>query len=563
MNYKKLIICTVIFFAFQSFIQIPKIDAKEQQPKILMVYMTEDDLPTANIHFWEATFSAFTNELQLIAAKQIDSIAAEKKDVVVFIGEERGMVPKSFQVYLQQFEGRVIAFGNNVEQLQPYKDWRFGGQKQLRTLDDMPLSAVLFAQEFILPKQHEVLSVGSTLYEEVPFIGKAGKHTYIASTSIGMAEKLAVSRSIYQMLNIAPPAEYLAYIRLEDISPISNPQLIQEAGNYLIEREIPFYLIVNPVYINSETKTQLILAENKELVEVLLDLQKRGGIIISSADYSDGEGEFKDVKLNPKNASVKHGEQSLLLNSSTAFSSQKSYELYLEEVDEIEQEYINQKLTKTIEDLVELGLHPLAFKPAHYAMTSNGYLVSSTYFTSIFGQLQLSDDNLEVTNIPLFLSTPAIAAGMVLYPETIGFVDPKLEDPLGEMKIAIEQLKEVPGAMIGGSYPSYIGLDYLPKMVDLIESVGNIKWIDLRQTEQITQTEQIIIRQERGKILEVTSTISHMNVIFRQFKRQPFEASLWMMAIVVGLFILAFFIYISRLRVRLRKRLFEEREQIG
>lgn len=532
--------------------------------------MTSDDLPSANVHLWEATFSAFTDELQLIPANQINSVTVQNHDVLVFIGEERGVIPQEMQESIKQFKGRMIAFGHNAEQLEPYATWHFSGEEKMRTLDEHSLPTALSVMQFRPPSQSEILSVGRTLEEEIPFIAQEGQYAYIGSTSIGMAEKIAVSRSIYKLLDEEPPKSHPAYIRLEDISPITDPRLVKEAGDYLAERGIPFYMAIIPVYVNSETGEKVFLSENKELIQVLLDLQKRGGMVIAHG-YTHayrleetGEGfEFWDVELNQKITTVQSDEPSFLLKRQSTFPTQEAYELYINEMDWIEEQYINLKQTQSIEQLGKMGLYPLAFEAPHYTMSSSGYRVTSSYFSSIFGQLQLSDEDWEVMNTPLFLSNPAIASGMTLYPETIGFVDPSLADPLADMEVAIEQLKTVPGSMIGGFYHPYIGLEYLPEMVELIESVGNIEWLDLRETSQLVETKHMTIKQEAGKSLEISSTISRMDSFLQQLKERPFEASLWIMALVVALFILAFFIYISGLRVRLRKRLFEERKHIG
>ncbi|KAF6600980.1 DUF2334 domain-containing protein, partial [Bacillus sp. EKM417B] len=44
----------------------------------------------------------------------------------------------------------------------------------------------------------------------------------------------------------------LLYLRLEDISPMSDETLLYEAGAYLHKRHIPFMLAVIPVYLNPE-----------------------------------------------------------------------------------------------------------------------------------------------------------------------------------------------------------------------------------------------------------------------------------------------------------------------
>src|SRR5690606_34421167 len=97
---------------------------------------------------------------------------------------------------------------------------------------------------------------------------------------------------------------------------------------------------------------------------------------------------------------------------------------------------------------------------------------------------QLSDENWEVMNAPVFISKPFILNHMTLYLETIGYIDPTLADPFAEMEESIKRLQEVPGSVIGGFYHPYIGMDYLPQMVEMIESIPNVEWLDLTETAQ-------------------------------------------------------------------------------
>ncbi len=52
--------------------------------------------------------------------------------------------------------------------------------------------------------------------------------------------------------------------------------------------------------------------------------------------------------------------------------------------------YTRTKLEQAIDDLTELGLYPLSFEAPHYTMSEEGYKIASSYFSSIFGQVQLS-----------------------------------------------------------------------------------------------------------------------------------------------------------------------------
>lgn len=84
-----------------------------------------------------------------------------------------------------------------------------------------------------------------------------------------------------------------------------------------------------------------------------------------------------------------------ILEKEQDFPNEQAYHSYLEPFREKEETYTKQKLTRAIEDLTSSGLYPLAFEAPHYTMSDYGYQIASQYFTSIFGQVQLSKDNME------------------------------------------------------------------------------------------------------------------------------------------------------------------------
>src|SRR5690606_4847622 len=117
---------------------------------------------------------------------------------------------------------------------------------------------------------------------------------------------------------------------------------------------------------------------------------------------------------------------------------------------QVETEYTQLKLTNSIHSLTKWGFPPVAFEAPHYTMSSNGYKITSEYFSALFGQLQVSDQDWRVMISPLFISQPSILDGMTLYPETIGFVDLESSNPIEDIENAIQDVTSVPGAVIGG-----------------------------------------------------------------------------------------------------------------
>ncbi|MEH6940239.1 DUF2334 domain-containing protein [Bacillus sp. JJ722] len=566
MSFKRLIPLLCFLFIFQMFIEVSQAEGKEDKPNILIVYMTKDDIINERIHFIEATLAAFAEKVDLVSANQFNETSVKQNDVLVFVGDVKGNIPMFAKEAFEKFEGQIVSIGENTEQLLPFNSWRFSDTRYIRNLDGEPLSTTIPVVHSIPPKGSEIISVGEDLQGKIPFIVKNGRLSFIATTSLNGEQKYAFSRSLYEIMEQEQPDGHTAYIRLEDISPLTDPKKLKEAGEYLAEQGIPFYMSVVPV-ANSQNGKAVTLSQQKELVQVIKDLQSRGGMIIANGyshsyrfEEQGGGFEFWDIKMNQRISTEKTDQTPEPLKVRSDFSSEQEYRKYVENIDEIEKRYIEEKMTNSIEEMTELGLYPVAFEAPNYAMSSNGYRSTAKYFSSIFGQIQFSDEDRRIVEAPLFVTEPAILHGMKIYPDTIGYVNPALTDPLQEMKRTISRLQTVPGSMIGGSYHSYLGNEYLPQLVNLIESVPNVEWLDLRETEQSVKTENVTIKQATGKPLEVTSNIKLNDRLLQQMKDKPFDFILWILAACVAITITVFLVYILRLKTQLRKRLFEERK---
>ncbi|MEK4762782.1 DUF2334 domain-containing protein [Viridibacillus sp. FSL E2-0187] len=571
MNYKRLFlgISIIIVMCIQSIPTFASVSKEQKKPAILVAYQSTDGIANSDILFLETIFAGISDQVQLSSVQQVTIETIKNIDVVVFVGEDRSNLPTQFLNAIKQFKGHLIAFGKNTEQLPRFEKWQFFGSKSLRTLDGEPLSKLMNIEYVKPPKGSEVLVEGTNLNAKYPVIVKDGNTSFIAKTNFLSNDNYILSRELFNLLDLQEPIKHLAYIRLEDISPISDPKLVKETGEYLAQKGIPFYMALIPVYVNSESGEQVQLKDNKELVKVLQHLQSLGGMVIAhgythSYRYTEtGEGfEFWDSINNQKISSISASDDPIKMKKRADFSTKEAYQHYLGSIDEIEKKYIEDKIKLSIEKLTELKLYPISFEAPHYSMSSTGYDIIAQHFTSIFGQVQLSDDTWKRMGAPLMISKPSLLSDMTLYPETIGFIDPSRPEPLKEMEEKIKKVQQVPGSVIGGFYHPYLGMEYLPEMVSLIEEVPNLEWLDLRKSKQIVQSENIMIQQEDGE-LKVVSHIKWTDKVKQRMGENPFEMVLWILAIIVALFVIAFFIYVVSLRTKLRKRLFEERNING
>ncbi len=564
MRCKIIVFVTLLFAVTFS----PSVDAKMQnldERRVLLVYTNQDEIAMANVQMIQATMSGLFEQVDIIHVDQLEQVYLDEADIVVAYAKTDEEISSRAIDLLSNYSQELLGIGEFAKFLPQFDEWEFIGDISVRYIDNQPLNYEVVVNEIQVDGNTEVLLEGKQYEKSFPIIMKKERASYINFTDFFEEERYIFSYYLYDLFQIDKPESHYAYIRLEDISPVTDPKLLQQAGDYLLDRGIPVYLAVIPVYVNNETGKTMMLSDMPELKGVLDDLVERGAYIIAHGythtyRYTEtGEGfEFWDSVLNQPITTMNPQDEPTLLKKANQFSSEDAYHTYLEPYQAIETQYINEKLTASIHSLIELGYSPIAFEAPHYTMGANGYRIASNYFSSVFGQMQLSDTNWGVMNSPLFMSRPTRLNGMVLYPETVGFVDPSESDPITAMEEKIAQVVKVPGSMLGGFYHPYLGIDYLKEMVALFDAVPNLKWLDVKNTELVVKTDKTSVTVENGEIM-TRSSLSYKDDLRVMVKERPLEIVLWLIVLLTTIFVSIFTINIFLLRIRYRKRLFEER----
>lgn len=281
--------------------------------------------------------------------------------------------------------------------------------------------------------------------------------------------------------------------------------------------------------------------------------------------YSEtGEGfEFWDAKADQPITEENAEDTPAVLEKEQNFPNETAYQSYLRPYRDNENTYTKTKLKLAIEDLTASGLYPLSFEAPHYTMSEQGYKIASDYFSSIFGQVQLSDTTWKTSGTAPFLTTPSMLHGMTLYPETIGFVDTSDQNPLGDIEDHISRMIDFEGGVAGGFYHPYLGMKYLPELVDQMERIPNGEWLDLKKTKQTVKTDKVKITTNGDGTIHVENKLNAFTEFVKHHQQSPLEKALWILSAVVLLFVVMFVMYTFYLRATLKKRIFKERRNLG
>ncbi|ASB91430.1 MULTISPECIES: DUF2334 domain-containing protein [Bacillus] len=549
--------------------------AKRENHGILIIYTTIDGKKSSHVKMLDLLAGHFTSHVTVKKDADVTSSDLEGKERVIYFGQTKRKLSKELVSLISGFQKQVVAIGFNAGQIS-----QFSGLSLTRKENVYQVRSSTEKNEASLETGLDVLDVsglkGKALYTHKsndgtshPFIWKTEQsNVYIGLTNL-QNNYLFVAKRVREAFG-EPAGSTLLYLRLEDISPMSDEKLLLEAGTYLHKRHIPFILAVIPVYLNPKTGDKVYLADKPKLVKTLRKLQNMGGSVVvhgytHAYRYSEtGEGfEFWDAEADQPITSQNAEDSPSILQKEQDFPNETAYHNYLKPFRKNEETYTRKKLTHAIEDLTAEGLYPLAFEAPHYTMSEQGYQIASQYFSSIIGQVQLSDATWKTSGTGPFVTKPAMLHGMTLYPETLGYVDASDQNPLGSIEEHTSQMIDFEGGVAGAFYHPYLGMTYLPELVDQMERIPNSRWLDLKKTKQTVKTDKVEIHTNGNGTIQVNSKVNAVEKFFDHHQQSPLEKALWILSAVVLLFVVMFVSYTLYLRATLKKRIFKERKSRG
>ncbi|WP_214796822.1 DUF2334 domain-containing protein [Exiguobacterium sp. s5] len=538
---------------------------------VVIVYSSSQVETPPDVYKLEALVSRFSDEIKLIRDIDLGTDALSEVSHIFYYGASTSTLPKSTRELLNHSSIPLYAIGQNANQLSPFKGLEMtrvaGVSKFLHARTDQSLSFE-FADVVttVKPEASSITHASVVRNDKVlPVLIQAKDNFYAGIENLLNRPSLFIADSLFDFFDVEASLGHVGYIRLEDINPSSDPELVKEVGTYLLDREIPIILAVIPVYTDAANGDTVRFTDRPELIDTLRELEARGATVIAHGythqyrSSETGEGfEFWDVENNQPVLSPPD-EMPPKLKGRESFASESAYTSYLNTLLEKETTYIHSKLSNSIHELVSLGLHPLGFEAPHYAMSHSGYALTSEYFTNVFGQVQWSNSNWEVLGSTPYVSKPSLLQGMTLYPETIGYVRTDIPRPVDEMRRALEETLIVRESMIGAFYHPYIGTEYLPEVVALMESVPGFTWFDLRTSDERVRTDEVSVQSEDGVLVLKDNRSNILNRLSLLMPQSFLEQALTALAVITLLFVIAFLTYTLFLRAQRKKRLFKER----
>ena len=532
----------------------------EERAKVLVICTTKEDELGENERALDMLISHFATDITFMNSNEVTEKDVKDVTHLFYYGLTPVELPKTFETLFDDYKGAFIAIGYNSEQLGDH--FSFIDPKHERGIDQLSLTnnpeqfLEDVPQEIIdlrLNEDVDILIEGKKKDAQVsyPVMVQKNDHYYYGIDTIWADEVILFGEVLHDVFEVAHDDKHPAYIRLEDVHPLVDPKNVEEIAEVLKEKDIPYMIAVIPVYTDPNTGEEFHFSDSPKLLKLLKQMQKDGASILLHGythqfrSSETGEGfEFWDVESNtPIYAPA---DEPITLKEESEFASNAAYQAYLNELKAFEKQYIEEKLTKGIQELVNYGLYPLAFEAPHYTMSQNGYEVVSEYFSMYVGQTQLSDDNWEVMDSTPYITSPTFLHGMELLPETIGYVNPEDPQSIAKMMDNAERMNKTKDSVIAGFYHPYLGVEGFEQLLHQMERQPNIEWINLKEKDVWVKADKVDIYTENG-VINVDVNRSKMAFSSWDFLSYHFfkwsTAFAWGLSVVGTVAVLAFIIF--------------------
>jgi uncharacterized protein YdaL len=537
-----------------------------EDTKTLIVYTTNGGHVSESQKLLDMLVGHFAKKIEMKSANNLTVKDIEGVSTLIYYGEIADLLPEETESIFNRFEGTILAIGHNSEQL-GIKYAFFNQERQVAVKDLVlaetgrrtTLEGPRLVSTIVPTKETEVLITGTSNGTSYPVMIRNKEYYYFASDNIDSIFSLYLGEALHEVFKADHSSGHPAYLRLEDVHPLTDASILREIAVILKRKNIPYIVSVIPVYRDPDTGEEFRFSDFPQLLSTLKYAQKNGGTIIMHGythQYKNdetGEGfEFWDVDANMP--ITVPADQTPEKKTRADFKSNEEFLKFLANQKAFETDYIKTKVTKAIQELVGLGLYPLAFEAPHYTMSQSGYEILADHFSTYIGQLQLGDRDWRIMAPSPYVSYPSFLHGMKLLPETIGYVEPENPVAIDDMMRAADNMLVVRDGYIAGFYHPYLGLERFNQLIDKFEKIPNLEWIDLKKMNNYVAVDSIALSASTEN--EVTKTVDYFEMLktspeyYAPHMKTAVNYTMWSIGALSAIMILLFIYFAIRLHIQ-------------
>ncbi|MDP4207430.1 MAG: DUF2334 domain-containing protein [Bacteroidota bacterium] len=334
-------------------------------------------------------------------------------------------------------------------------------------------------------------AISSKPKKETPYMLKAGNLVYVADLPfIGATETdryLFFSDKLHDILGENHAQSHQAIIRIEDVTPMHNPDKLREIADILSERGIPFLVGVVPIYINPAEDRRVTLTDRPEIVDALKYMVRNGGSIVMHG--------------------VTHQYKGLSTDDAEFWDLANDRPIIDEDVDAF-----SKKIEMGLDEFFKNGLFPIAWETPHYMGSIKTYQAVSKFFSTSVEQRMVINKLDYGQYFPYTIQKDLY--GQKIYPENLGYIplssnkDTSLAYVNRVIKNA-EMIHQVRDGIVSFFFHPFLDLDLLKKLTDGIKGKG-FKFMNLReQNNWVKIHDKIVMTGSQSYKMNIDNSYLH------------------------------------------------------
>jgi uncharacterized protein YdaL len=315
---------------------------------------------------------------------------------------------------------------------------------------------------------------GTTL----PWAVRSSNLVYVAENPLSYAteadRELMLADLLFDLLAPEAPARHRALVRLEDVSPVSDPDTLRALGTELARRKVPFSVAVYPVHREPGAE-EIALRDRPAVVAAIRALLRLGGTIV-------GHGFTHQYGTTPNPYDGRSG---------------SDYEFFRVDLDEEGQPrllgpvpgdsrvWASGRIAAAAGEFAVAGLpRPLIFEVPHYAASAEDYLAFASRFQARYDRGLYFSGTLAGGAIDhrRFVSQafPYVVRdvyGSAVIPENLGHHDTRppgtaVDGDVAGIVAGARRARVVRDGLASFFYHPYLGVGPLRDIIDGIQEAG-------------------------------------------------------------------------------------------
>jgi uncharacterized protein YdaL len=487
---KRFLSCFFLLFSFLGFMLAQNIPAKN------VLVLVEGDynlksIPTAEGRQLAQLLGHFNTKVTLQGINAYQPGELQKFDYVFYIGySAEASIPTAFMADVMSTSKNVIWINTGFAEFSAKYGvaQRFGFSvteyKKNSTFGTIKNGNARFSKgtpEINLIQISDKASVNvwatalsSKPKAEVPYMVKSRNLVYVADLPFTGATEtdryLLFCEKLHDILGEKHPESHQAILRIEDVTPMSDPDKLRDVADILSERGIPFLVGVVPIFVNPGEDRRVTLTERPEVVDALKYMVRNGGSIVMHG--------------------VTHQYKGISTDDCEFWDGINARPIAGETSDDV-----SRKIEMGIDEFFKNGLYPIAWETPHYQASMKSLDVISKFFSTVVEQRMVIDNFDYGQYFPYIINKDLY--GQRIYPENLGYVplSTNLDTSRNAVKRIIrnaDAIRQVHDGVVSCFFHPFLNHKLLTELVDGIQAKG-FTFVDLSSQNNWVKTQNKII----------------------------------------------------------------------